>query len=130
MSESEIPESAWFFWEEPDVFSPDGLGEMPDVEETVFAVEIEHGRRLAAVEVDWDRWSAIEPTPSSTADGSNEKSVAVDDYITAMASLLQAAAYAGMDPFIVCRDAVRSQQTRRAQALDDARRRHAHRRAR
>ena len=66
----------------------------PDVPETVLCSRVNHGRRLASLEVDWDHWdlSLAEPSVGS------ESNDAMDIYAEAMASIVLAAVFAGLRP--------------------------------
>jgi hypothetical protein len=101
----------WFHWEQER--SQRRL--LPDVDETRLGVEINHGRRLAAIPQDWDLWESLTPAPDI-----DHPERGIDLYADPIASLLQAAAYLRFNPVEVAMRALQLATDLHASAVEDA----------
>ena len=120
MSDHATPDQPWFFWE-LDTEPPRHDGQFPDVSETMLAIEIAHGQRLAAEPPNADDWASLPPVPSPALAAKENADDPEVDYVAACAAILQAAAYHGLHPVLVAHEALLAYRALYVDALDDAR---------
>ncbi len=108
----------WFYWELP----PNDRGpaaERSDVSEVRLALEINHGRRLAATVPNSDQWKTLVPAPDFDERPGGEVHV----YSDPIAAILQAARYVGLTPATIFSEAIDTSLGIYTDALDDVSRR-------